>query len=94
MDDDLRQVGFGDFGAFRERVLTGIDLTPDVSARDSQVLGVVAGTWLSCSEFEGGFLTSSGCACTLSSFRPMPGDIAVWLPEWAALRTEIQAYAP
>ena len=50
MDGDLRQVGFGDFGDFRERILTGIDSTPD--------------------------------------------DIADWLPEWAALRTEIRTYTP
>jgi hypothetical protein len=29
MDGDLRQTGFGDFGDFRERILTGIDSTPD-----------------------------------------------------------------
>jgi hypothetical protein len=50
MDVDLRQVGFGDFGSFRERILTGIDFTPN--------------------------------------------DVADWLPEWAAQRTEIQAYTP
>jgi hypothetical protein len=50
MDGELRQLGFGDFGAFRERILTAIDITPD--------------------------------------------DIADWLPEWAALRTEIQTYSP
>jgi hypothetical protein len=48
MDGELRHVGFGDFGDFRERILTGIDFTPD--------------------------------------------DIADWLPEWAALRTEIRTY--
>jgi hypothetical protein len=50
MDGDLKQVGFGDFGDFRERILTGIDSTPD--------------------------------------------DIAGWLPEWAALRTEVRTYTP
>lgn len=50
MDSDLRQLGFGDFGDFRERILIGIRDTPD--------------------------------------------DIADWLPEWAALRTEIQTYPP
>ena len=29
MDDDLRQLGFGDFGDFRERILSGVDFTPD-----------------------------------------------------------------
>jgi hypothetical protein len=50
MDGDLRQAGFGDFGDFRERILTGIDFTAE--------------------------------------------DIVDWLPEWAALRTEIQTYTP
>jgi hypothetical protein len=50
MDDDLRQFGFGDFGDFRERILSGIDFTPD--------------------------------------------EIANWLPEWAALRNEIQTFTP
>ncbi len=50
MDGGLRQLGFGDFTAFRERILAGIGLATD--------------------------------------------DIANWLPEWAALRTEIQNYTP
>ena len=50
MDGELRQLGFGDFGDFRERYLVGIRDTSD--------------------------------------------DIADWLPEWAALRSEIQTTAP